>query len=279
LERRLPLWQAAIWVCAGGVTAQVMGGFVTLLLRAWLKGHPALHAAAGIDAREVVPVMMVSSCTLVAVAVAAPSAAGVPLRSALNLRPAALSAYFAAALGTVMLGPTADVLMRAMQALLPQMNLGVVAMLHDLVGRIPVLVAWPVFALLPGLSEELMFRGLLQTAAQRRSVGIVVSGLAFSLFHLDPQHIAGVLPLGFFLAWVGSRCGTFVTIFAHVVNNTAAIAAVHSRALDVGYGTDAPMPWQWVPASLVVVALAVRVIAKHAPPALGGVPYSDPPGF
>jgi membrane protease YdiL (CAAX protease family) len=124
-----------------------------------------------------------------------------------------------------------------------------------------------------------MFRGLLQTAAQRRWVGITASGLAFSLFHLDPQHIAGVLPLGFFLAWVGSRCGTFVTIFAHVVNNTAAIAAVHSEALDVGYGTDAPMPWPWVPASLLFVVVAVRVIAKHAPAPLGGVPYSDPHGL
>jgi membrane protease YdiL (CAAX protease family) len=268
-----------MWMFFGGLAAQVAGGLVAGLLRASSKAHPAAAAAGGVGAAHVVPVMLASSCTLAAVALAAPNVAGVPLRAALNLRPAAWPAYVAAAIGTVMLGPTADVLMRAMQALAPQMNLGVVAMLHDLVGRIPVWVAWPVFALMPGVSEELMFRGLLQSAARRRSVGIAASALAFAAFHLDPQHIAGVLPLGLFLAWVGSRCGTFVTIFAHVVNNTAAIAAVHSEALDVGYGTDAPMPWPWLPASLLFVALSVRVIAKHAPLELGGVPYSEPPGF
>ena len=279
MERRLPLWQAATWVLCGGAAAQLVARFVTTLLRVWLKTHPAATVVAGTDPREVVPVMVASSCTLIAVALMAPGIAGVPLRTALHLRHATLPAYVAAAVGTVMLGPTADVLMRAMQAFWPQMNLGVVAMLHDLVGRIPVVVAWPVFALLPGLSEELVFRGLLQTAARRRWVGIVASGLAFSLFHVDPQHIAGVLPLGFFLAWVGSRCGTFVTIFAHVVNNTFAIAAVHSTALDVGYGTDAPMPWPWVPVSLLLVAIAARVIAKHAQCNWVEFPYSDAPGL
>jgi membrane protease YdiL (CAAX protease family) len=283
-ERRLPLWQAAVWVLLGGSAAQLAGGFVSSLLRFWLGTHAGASArldasGLGTNVGAIVPAMLASACMLIGVALFAPSVSGVPLSSALNLRRASVPAYLAAALGTVMLSPTADTLMRAMQSLWPDLSLGVVALLHDLVRRIPLLVAWPVFALMPGISEELMFRGLLQSAARRRQVGILVSGLAFSLFHLDPQHIAGVLPLGFFLAWVGSRSGTWVTIFAHVVNNTAAIAAVHIAALDVGYGTDAPMPWPWVPASLLLCGFSVLVIAKHHPLPPGGVPCSDLPEF
>jgi membrane protease YdiL (CAAX protease family) len=171
--------------------------------------------------------------------------------------------------------------MRAMESLLPDISLGVVPMLHQIIKQLSPLLAWPVFALLPGIAEELMFRGLLQNAARRRNLGIAVSGLGFAAFHLDPHHIAGVLPLGFFLAWVGARCGTLVTIVAHIANNTLAIVAVHSEALDVGYGTSEPMPWSWLPVSLALCALAARVIAKTCPvlpDSTGHEAYSEPRG-
>lgn len=262
MQTRLPLWQAALWVLIGGVSAQLAGGAVAALLRVWLAGHRSrAHAAA--QTELIVPAMIASACALIAVSVMAPGLGDVPLRRALGLRKASPLCFLAAAVGTVMLGPTADYAMRGMQAMLPELNLGVVSMLHDLVRRMPVLLAWPVFALMPGISEELLFRGLLQTAAERTRFAIALSALSFSFFHLDPHHIAGVLPLGFFLAWVASRCGTLVTIFAHVINNTAAIAAVHSRTFDVGYGTEAPMPWPWLPGSLLVVALCALVIVRH----------------
>jgi membrane protease YdiL (CAAX protease family) len=271
LPTRLPLWQAALFVLLGGAAAQLAGGLVSGLLRAWLAARH--QSGPELEAVVVVPAMVASACSLAAIACLAPAIAGVPLRLALSLRRAPPLCFVAAALGTVLLGPTADCLMRAMEALLPKLNLGVVSMLHELVRDIPVLLAWPVFALLPGISEELMFRGLLQTAAGRSRFAIAISALTFSLFHLDPHHIAGVLPLGFFLAWVASRCGTLVTIFAHVINNTAAIAAVHSSTFDVGYGTDAPMPWPWVPSSLLVVALCAWTIARGSRTA-STLPYS-----
>jgi len=63
---------------------------------------------------------------------------------------------------------------------------------------------------------------------------------------------------------VRSRCGTLATIVSHVANNTAAIAAVQSETLDVGYGTDKPMPWPWLPVSLLVTAACVAVIARDS---------------
>jgi membrane protease YdiL (CAAX protease family) len=154
-------------------------------------------------------------------------------------------------------------MMRAMERALPGMTLGVVPLLNEVVAATPLLLAWPVFALMPGLSEELLFRGLLQRAAGRGAFAIGVSAVGFALFHVDPHHVAGVLPLGLFLAWVAARAGTLVTIFAHVVNNTAAIFAVRSETFDVGYGTEAPMPPSWVAVGLVLTVAAAWVILRE----------------
>ncbi len=276
MQTRLPLWQAALWVLLGAAAAQIAGGMVAALLRAWLFARAAHTHHAAPQAAVVVPALLASAATLITISLLAPTLAQVPLRRALGLRRAPWSCYLAAAVGTVMLGPTADAMMRAMQELLPDLSLGVVPMLHDLVRDMPVALAWPAFALLPGISEELLFRGLLQTAAERTRFAIALSALSFALFHLDPHHIAGVLPLGFFLAWVASRCGTLVTICAHVANNTAAIAALHSSTFDVGYGTEAPMPLSWLPASLAVVALCAVVIVRATErPAGGSLPGSE----
>jgi membrane protease YdiL (CAAX protease family) len=281
-EPRLTLWQAALWVLLGAAGAQLAGGFVSAFMRAALG--PGAHAenALGISPGVLATAMIVTELTLIGAALLAPLSIGAPIRRTLGLRPAPPIVFLAAAAGTVLLGPLADLLMRAMERLLPDMNLGVVAMLHQIVKQLSPLLAWPVFALLPGIAEELMFRGLLQNAARSRNLGIVVSALGFAAFHLDPHHIAGVLPLGFFLAWVGARCGTLVTIVAHIANNTLAIIAVHSETLDVGYGTSEPMPWSWLPISLALAAFAARVIAKSCPVlanSSANEAYSEPPGF
>jgi len=254
----------------GGGVAQVAGGLTAGAMRA----HQGATSG-GMTAGLVVPALVASAGSLLAIALLAPLVAGVPLRAALHLRPASPLCYAAAAAGTVMLGPTADALMRLMERLLPQLNLGVVTMLHDLVRQVPLPLAWPAFALLPGLGEELMFRGLLQTAAGTGLLGIVISAVSFAAFHIDPHHVAGVLPLGFFLAWVGARCGTWVTIFAHVVNNSVAIAVVHSEVFDVGYGTEEPMPWAWLPASLALVAICAWVVLRNSSQRAGMIPVSD----
>jgi membrane protease YdiL (CAAX protease family) len=262
-QRALPLWIAALWVVAGGLLAQVAGGLVSGMLRAALasRGQPAESLAT--EPLVLIPSMLASTGTLLAVACLAPLSQGLRPREALGLRRASPLVFVAAAVGTVMLGPTADLMMRAMEHALPDMTLGVVPLLNEVVATTPLLLAWPVFALMPGLSEELLFRGLLQRAAGRGVFAIVVSAVGFALFHVDPHHVAGVLPLGLFLAWVASRAGTLVTVVAHVVNNTAAIFAVRSETFDVGYGTAAPMPPSWVAVGLALTAVAAWLIVRE----------------
>ncbi|HMI94334.1 MAG TPA: CPBP family intramembrane glutamic endopeptidase [Polyangiales bacterium] len=262
---RMPLWLAICWVIGAGIAAQVLGSFVSGVLRSFLHSHGARTGELDDTGFVIVPAMMVAAGAMTAAALIAPSMAGVPLRRALGLTSAPPSCFFAAALGTVMLGPFADRLMTEMQRLWPDASLGVLPFLHDLVRQLPLIAAWPALALLPGISEELMFRGLLQRAAGTGLRAIALSAGAFALFHIDPHHVVGVLPLGLFLAWAGSRCGTWVTIFAHVTNNTLAIVAAQSEALDVGYGSNAPMPLHWVPPSLALVALACWLIVRATP--------------
>jgi membrane protease YdiL (CAAX protease family) len=263
---RISLVTALAWVIGAGIAAQLLGSLVSGLLRSFLHSHGARAGELDDSGFVIVPAMVVAAGAMIGAAVLAPNLAGVPYRRALGLQPAPPSCFLAAALGIVMLGPFADRLMTEMARILPNAGLGVLPFLHDLVRQMPLIAAWPTLALLPGVSEELMFRGLLQRSAGKGVGAIALSAVMFAGFHVDPHHVVGVLPLGVFLAWVASRCGTWVTIFAHVVNNTLAIVAAQSESLDVGYGSDAPMPLHWVPPSLLMVALSCWLIVRATSP-------------
>jgi membrane protease YdiL (CAAX protease family) len=261
-EARLGPGRAVLWLLAAGVAAQVAGALVSGGLRALLSARGASGAELEHAPWVVMPAMAASTLALLAVVVIGALSSGVSLRSALGLRPAHPLAFGAAALGTVMLGPSADLLMQWAERLFPEATLGVIPMLHDVARGAALYWVWPVFALLPGIAEELAFRGLLQRSMARSARAIVISGVGFALFHVDPHHVLGVLPLGLFLAWVGARAGTTAAAFAHVVNNTVAVASVRSEALSVGYGSVQPMPIEWIPMSLVVCAAAALVLHR-----------------
>jgi membrane protease YdiL (CAAX protease family) len=263
MRSTLRLREAALWVLGAGILAQLAGGVVADLLRSWLMSRGASAEEAARVGWVVIPSMAAVQLTLLAVSLYATQAAGVAVRSALGLRGAPPIVYVLAVLGTVLLGPTGDFMMRLARQLIPTWTFGVVPFLNQLVASTALLIVWPVFALLPGIAEELTFRGLLQQAAGRSTVAaIAISGVAFSLFHIDPHHILGVLPIGLFLAWVASRSSSYVTVVAHAVNNTAAIAIVRSQAV-IGYGEDDPVPLSWLAGSLVLSALCAVALA-HA---------------
>jgi len=261
----LRLSAAALWLLAAAVLAQMAGAVCADLLRAMLRVQGATPAQLERSPFVIIPAMLASTSTLLTVTLFAPRVHGSDVRSAFGLRPAPPFAFASAALGTVMLGPSADWLMSVVAERFPDATLGVVPMLNDIVEHASLWIVWPAFALMPGISEELAFRGLLQNALRPGLRAIAVSGIAFALFHVDPHHVAGVLPLGLFLAWVGARAGTYVTAFAHVVNNSVAILAVRTEALDVGYGTDQPMPASWLPASLVLAAASAWLLVRVTP--------------
>lgn len=263
--RRLPLAHGIQAVFVAFLLAQLAGKVVSDIAHA-VAGEPAADGG-GLSAAVVVPAMLASELALLLVALLTPLLANVPLRDGLDLRSHRPQVFVAAAIGTVMLGPLGDALMTQFARLFPGVTLDVIPTLHELASRLSLFALWPTFALLPGVAEELLFRGVLQGAVRRGVWAIGVSGGAFALFHLDPVHVAGVLPLGLFLSWVAYRSSTLVTIFAHVTNNSLAVFSIHNAVLDVGYGTGRELPVSWLIASLIVFMAAALVIANATRPA------------
>lgn len=91
------------------------------------------------------------------------------------------------------------------------------------------LLAVLVIGVLAPLVEELIFRGLVYGYVEGRWGGIaalIVSTLLFGAAHIEPIHIALVLPLGLLLGWTRLRTGSlWPAIAAHVANNSIAVVA------------------------------------------------------
>jgi membrane protease YdiL (CAAX protease family) len=151
--------------------------------------------------------------------------------------------------------------MVAFSSLAPDFTLGTLTDMMEVFRRSSAWLLWPLIALVPGLCEELFFRGLLQRSLGNGPLAIGVAAIAFALVHLDPPHVLGVLPLGLFFGWVAARTGSvLVPMVAHVSNNTVSLVAMHVSALDVGFGTERPMPLWWSGAGAVLAAACVFVV-------------------
>jgi len=244
--KRLSLGIALVSLVAAFLLAQLFGKMAGDVARTLTHAEPE-----ALTAGVVVPSMLASEAALVLVALLVPLAFSRPVRDVLGLYGASPAVLLATAVGTVMLGPLGDRLMTMFSEVFPSLTLGVVPTLHELAQRLPLVWLWPSFALLPGLAEELLFRGVLQRSIRNTRAAVIVSGCAFALFHVDPVHVIGVLPLGLFLAWAAARSSTTVTIFAHVVNNSIALFAIQHAELDVGFGSENALPTEWLLVSLV----------------------------
>jgi membrane protease YdiL (CAAX protease family) len=90
------------------------------------------------------------------------------------------------------------------------------------------------YALIPGICEELVCRGLLARAfatRYRRWIGVVVSALAFSLLHVSVPRALPTFALGLVLGWICLASGSlWPAVIAHVLNN-AVVLAIASGAL------------------------------------------------
>jgi len=80
-----------------------------------------------------------------------------------------------------------------------------------------------IIALLPGLCEELLFRGMLLSGLRGRISNawtIIVVGVLFGLFHIELEKIPQVSLMGMLLALVCLRSGSiFLSMGIHVVHN------------------------------------------------------------
>jgi membrane protease YdiL (CAAX protease family) len=108
-------------------------------------------------------------------------------------------------------------------------------------------------AVLPGVVEELLFRGYVQSRLLRRwppLLAVLVSALVFSAAHLDPLHMLGVVPLGIWLGLVAWRADSVIpAMLCHAVNNTVAV---------IGTACQPPgnLEFTWDPVSIAALAVS-----------------------
>ncbi len=260
----------------GGVVAQ--GGSVVFVFIG-LAALMAYHGQTNVKDIQAIPgaaaVLMVSALAasgfLLAASFGTPWLARVRIRSALGLHGAPLWTYPAAALGALGLGPIGALTLQAMEALVPGWTFGTVEYLNDFAAGHSVLLVWPLLAVMPAFCEELFFRGMLQRALGTAPWAIIISGLAFALFHLDPHHVAAVLPVGLYMAWLAARTGsTFVPIATHLTNNTVAVIALQFEDGTTLEAATDDVPLWTIPPALIAVAVSIAVVVhvtRRAPPA------------
>jgi membrane protease YdiL (CAAX protease family) len=91
-------------------------------------------------------------------------------------------------------------------------------------------------AALPGLAEELLYRGYLQSRLLRAwpaRIAILLSAVMFGIAHIDPFHALTVIPLGIWLgivSWKADSLGP--AILGHMTNN--GLALLLARGVDRG---------------------------------------------
>lgn len=140
------------------------------------------------------------------------------------------------------------------------------------------LLGFLLIAVLPAISEEFAFRGMLQPALNRATgnmhIAVWVTAILFSAFHFQflgfvPRLMLGVL-FGYLLAWSGRL---WLPIIAHFVNNGLMVILLYLHQL--GYidinpeSTEAAPLLAVVPATILLV-FALRTFKKISTPTASG---------
>ncbi|MFK7998510.1 MAG: lysostaphin resistance A-like protein [Polyangiales bacterium] len=256
LRSAIPRWASTLGAILGGIVALVVGGIVSAVIAVGILTSEGGNPLDQAQLEEVVtryPMVLMSvlftGLSLTAAALLSAKLTRTSIREGLGFRGAPWPVFILAPLAIIALGPTSDVLVRTMAHLAPDWTFGALDTLQRIAEGNSFWMLWPVIALTPGFAEEIFFRGLVQRSWGFGMKAITISAVSFSFFHMDPHHIVGVLPLGFYLAWLGARTGSlWVCVVTHTFNNSFALlgSKLDVESLNVGHGTDTPMPLWWM---------------------------------
>lgn len=131
------------------------------------------------------------------------------------------------------------------------------------------IIAFVVIAILPGIGEELVFRGLLQPELERATknihVAIWISAIMFSAIHMQffgfvPRMLLGAL-FGYIFYWSGDLR---LSMFAHFVNNGFSVLMMYLNQLgvvDLDLETPEVAPWPVV-AVFTIITFGLLVYLK-----------------
>lgn len=88
-----------------------------------------------------------------------------------------------------------------------------------------------VVALVPAFSEEILFRGMIQSSFEKVLFGwkaVIITGIIFGAFHLNPFTFIPLSAIGIYLGFLAVQSNSiYVPISAHFFNNFVAVIAIH----------------------------------------------------
>jgi sodium transport system permease protein len=145
--------------------------------------------------------------------------------------------------------------------------------------QIPLILTFALVAMLPGICEELFFRGFLLHGIRKKLAdrdSILLVGILFGVFHLDPYRFCPVTLLGILFGYMVTKTGSIFTgMIAHITNNTIAILISYAaqtfqkRNLPLALSSPEEIPlFQIILAliPLIGIALTIFVVGLRALP-------------
>lgn len=144
-------------------------------------------------------------------------------------------------------------------------------------------------SVLPGLCEELFFRGYAQTRLVLRfgaPLAILFCSALFALAHFDPQHVVAVFPLGVWLGVIAWLAGSiWPAVIAHALNNAFAVIVLRLSADPADPTNIGAPPGAWSYALFAAALLAgvagillARLALRRPPVPQVGADATAPPG-
>ncbi len=136
-------------------------------------------------------------------------------------------------------------------------------MIKSVTGIISIVIGAP-------FMEELMFRGAIEGHFLRQgkspSFAIVISGLLFGLYHMNPAQIPFAFLLGCLLGWLYYRTGSlWPGILCHAVNNSLAVilSFVYTDKDNISdIITNSALKWGLALAGIIITVLLVIIISR-----------------
>jgi membrane protease YdiL (CAAX protease family) len=131
-----------------------------------------------------------------------------------------------------------------------------------------------IIAILPGIGEELVFRGVLQKQLgfifENKILAIWIAAFIFSAIHLQfegflPRFVLGLV-LGYLYYWTGNL---WVTMIAHAFNNGIQIILIYVTGMDLSQVDETSsdqLQWWMIPISVIVMYLLYNSILKNRKP-------------
>ena len=106
--------------------------------------------------------------------------------------------------------------------------------MNDIFTSIPMWIAYLIIAVMPAICEEALHRGFIQTSMKsirREWVIVLVMGLIFGVFHLDPYRFAATSILGMALTYVMLKTrNILMPAFFHLINNSLSVIVSFATA-------------------------------------------------